>query len=184
MAAQIYFHPKTVLALSGSLRAGSLNTAMLAMAAGCAPPQLNIILYAGLTDLPLFNPDFEMNEPPSVARLRNHIAAADALLIASPEYAHGVSSVMKTALDWMVASGALANKPVVLWNAAPRAAHAAAALRETLEMMSARLVNAAGLELLIQHDAAGMAPRNPDPKAMRRALRVLKTTLDHLAQGR
>ena len=124
--------PFTVLPLSGSLRKASLNTAMLAMAADRAPPGLRMTRYRGLGDLPLFNPDLELDEPPSVAHLCDEIAMADAVIIASPEYAHGVSGVMKNALDWMVASGVFVGKPVVLWNASPRASIALASLRETL----------------------------------------------------
>ena len=169
--------PLRVLALSGSLRKASLNTAMLTMAADCAPSDLRVDLHRGLGDLPLFNPDLEAHEPTSVARLRHEIATADAVLIASPEYAHGVSGVMKNALDWMVASGVFVDKPVVLWNASPRASHALAALRETLTVMSARLIDEASLELLIKSPEAGAAPVNPDPEAMRRALLALRDCL-------
>ena len=62
--------PLTVLTLSGSLRKKSLNTAMLTMAASCAPPGLGVSRPRGLGDLPLFNPDLEVQEPPPVARLR------------------------------------------------------------------------------------------------------------------
>ena len=171
-------NPLTVLALSGSLRKASLNTAMLAMANECAPPGLAVRIFAGMGDLPLFNPDLEPREPREVARLRTDITNADALLIASPEYAHGVSGVMKNALDWMVASGVLMNKPIALWNASPRASHAMAALRETLTVMAARLVDAAGLELLIGHDSEGIPLPNPGEAAMRRALLAVKADLD------
>lgn len=167
----------TVLTLSGSLRRASLNTAMLAMAADSAPPGLRMTRCRGLGDLPLFNPDLEPDEPPSVARLRGAIAMADAVVIASPEYAHGVSGVMKNALDWMVASGVFVDKPVVLWNASPRASMALAALRETLLVMSARLVNDAALTLLIQPGSGVEAAVNPDPIAMRHALLALERVL-------
>ena len=167
----------TVLTLSGSLRKASLNTAMLTMAADCAPPGLRVNLPRGVGDLPLFNPDLELHEPPSVARLRREIAVAHAVIIASPEYAHGVSGVMKNGLDWMVATGVFVDKPVVLWNASPRASIALAALRETLIVMSARLVNEAALELLIEPaDAAGQ-PVNPDRVAMQTALLALHSAL-------
>ena len=162
-----------VLALSGSLRRASLNTAMLMMAVDCAPPSLRVQRYRGLGELPLFNPDLEVREPASVVRLRHEIATADALLIASPEYAHGVSGVMKNALDWMVATGVFVAKPVILWNASPRASHALAALRETLTVMSSRMIDEASLELLIKSPEAGAMPVNPAPKAMRDALLVL-----------
>ncbi len=105
------------------------------------------MVYAGLGELPLFNPDIEFPEPPAVAALRSAINAADALVIASPEYAHGVSSVIKNALDWMVGNESFVDKPVALLNAAPRATHAYLALRETVTMMSARVVDAACLTL-------------------------------------
>ena len=95
------FNSLNVLALAGSLRRASLNTAMLTMATRCAPPGMSVTILGGMGDLPLFNPDLESREPSQVARLRSDIADADALLIASPEYAHGVSGVMKNALDWM-----------------------------------------------------------------------------------
>lgn len=162
-----------VLALSGSLRAASLNTAMLHMARSCAPPGLQVCLYGALGSLPLFNPDLEADEPPAVTHLRVAIAQADAVLIASPEYAHGVSGVMKNALDWMVSNGVFVDKPVALWNASPRASLALAALAETLSVMSARLVPAASLTLLIKPAEPGQALVNPDAPAMQQALRVL-----------
>lgn len=89
---------------------------------------------------------------------------------------------MKNALEWMVASGVLMNKPVTLWNASPRASHAMAALRETLVVMAARLVDAARLELLIGLDSVGRPLPNPDEAAMRRALLAIKADL--CQQGR
>jgi NAD(P)H-dependent FMN reductase len=150
---------------------------MLTMAADCAPPGLHLNLHCGLGDLPLFNPDLESLEPEAALRLQAEIANADALLIASPEYAHGISGVMKNGLDWMVGSGVFVAKPVVLWNASPRASHALAALRETLKVMSAHLMDPASLELLIRPPDAGSSPLNPDPHAMRRSLLALRDLL-------
>lgn len=163
-----------VLALSGSLRAASLNTAMLQMAGECAPPSMAVGLYTGLGQLPLFNPDLEPKEPHAVTRFQHAVSQADAVLIASPEYAHGVSSVMKNALDWSVASGVFVDKPVALWNASPRASIALAALRETLIVMSARVLDMASLEMLIKSQPQG-SPVNPDPAAMHAALQALHT---------
>lgn len=172
----------SVLAFSGSLRAKSLNTAMLRMAVQCAPHGLSVRVHTGLGNLPLFNPDIGDPEPPSVAYLRSDIAAADGILIASPEYAHGVSGVLKNALDWMVTSGVFVDKPIALWNAAPRASHGLAAARETLSVMSARLVSVADLALLIQPDPSGQPPNNPDESAMVRALEVFMAELHRLGR--
>lgn len=138
-----------ILAISGSLRAASLNSALLRAVARLAPADISVVLYRGLGDLPLFNPDIEASEPSPVANLRMQIVSADALLIASPEYAHGVTGVMKNALDWMVGCEAFVHKPVALLNASPRAVHAQAALRETVTMMSACIVDEASITVPI-----------------------------------
>ena len=85
-------------------------------------------------------------------------------MIAAPEYAHGVPGALKNALDWLVASDAFPGKPVALINAAPRAFHAQAALRETLATMAARLVPealspAAGRDSTIGADEIAADPR-------------------------
>ncbi len=132
-----------ILALSGSLRAASNNTMLLRAVARLAPEGIRVVVYPGLGELPLFNPDIEFPHPPPVADLKVSINAADAVLIASPEYAHGVTGVIKNALDWMVGNESFVQKPVALLNASARATHAHAALLETLTMMSARVIESA-----------------------------------------
>ncbi len=129
-----------ILGLSGSLRAASLNSMLLRAAARLAPPGVALVVFDGLGRLPLFNVDLEADEPKPVAALRAALNAAAAVVIASPEYAHGVSGVMKNALDWMVGNESFVAKPVALWNASPRATLAQAALRETLSTMSTIVV--------------------------------------------
>ncbi|QPK64467.1 NAD(P)H-dependent oxidoreductase [Methylomonas sp. LL1] len=136
-----------ILALSGSLRAASINSAVLRAVKHLAPASIEVCLFSGLGNLPLYNPDLE-NAPPAAAQLlRNKVASADALLIASPEYAHGVTGTIKNALDWLVAFEGFAYKTVAVLNATPRAHHADAALRETLITMSAKLIEAASITL-------------------------------------
>ena len=93
----------------------------------------------------MFNPDLESDVPGEVIRLRSTVDQADALIIASPEYAHGITGVMKNALDWLVSFEGFVGKPVALLNASPRAHHADAALREVLRTMSARIVEGASI---------------------------------------
>jgi len=138
-----------VLAMSGSLRAASNNSALLRAVSRLAPPGIGVALFDGLGNLPLFNPDIEATNPPAVARLRARLIAADAVIIASPEYAHGVTGAMKNALDWMVGCEAFVNKPVALLNASPRAVHAQASLKETLTMMSARVIEESSISVPI-----------------------------------
>lgn len=129
-----------ILAISGSLRANSLNTALLKHAAVLsAQHELTITLDESLKQLPLFNPDVVVL-PSAAQQLYESICVHDVILIASPEYAHGISGPMKNALDWMVATDSFVNKPTVLWNASPRATIAQAALAEVLQTMSAHLL--------------------------------------------
>ena len=129
-----------ILAISGSLRRISSNTALLRAAAALAPEGMEIILYGGLGDLPHFNPDLEDAEPFEVTDLRAQVRAADGLLICSPEYAHGVPGVLKNALDWLVGGVEINGKPVALVNASARATIAQASLQETLTVMGAKVV--------------------------------------------
>jgi chromate reductase len=172
---------RQVLALCGSLRAASINLSLLRAAARLAPPGISVTLFAGLRDLPLFNPDLEPAPPPAVQALRQAVAAADALLIASPEYAHGVSGTIKNALDWLVSFEPFVAKPVALINASPRARHANEALLETLATMSARLVLGGCIALPLlgaQLDAAAMAADPQVAGAVRAVLQCLAAAAD------
>ena len=136
-----------ILAISGSLRAASINSALLRATKELAPPGIIIDMYSEIGDLPLFNPDLESAIPVTVKRFRHQISEADALLIASPEYAHGVTGAIKNALDWLVSYGPFANKPVAILNASPRSQHADASLRETLKTMAAHIVEPASVTI-------------------------------------
>ena len=167
-----------ILAISGSLRAASNNSALLRAAARLAPAGVSVELFGDLGKLPLFNPDLEAADPPVVAGFRAQLVAADAVLIASPEYAHGVSGAMKNALDWMVGCEAFVHKPLALLNASPRAVHAQAALKETLAVMSAIIVEEASISVPILGsglDEAGMLSHPGISGALRGALQALRS---------
>lgn len=136
--------PRHVLAICGSLRAASINRTLLqASQMQGLKHALNITLYDGLGDLPIFNPDTEQTPPKSVLAFRAQLSQSDAILIASPEYAHGVTGVIKNALDWVVASGEFMQKPVACLNASGRATIAQAALIETIRTMDANIIDPA-----------------------------------------
>jgi chromate reductase, NAD(P)H dehydrogenase (quinone) len=131
------------LAISGSLRAASSNTAVLQAMSQLAPSGVNITMYNQLADLPYFNPDLDREgdtPPPIVGELRAQIGRADGLLISSPEYAHGVPGVLKNALDWLVSSHEFPGKPVALINISPRSTFVHTSLTEILTTMSAAVV--------------------------------------------
>jgi chromate reductase len=134
-----------LLAISGSLRATSSNTAILQAAGLLALPGVVIEHYHDLGRLPHFNPDLEERPPPEVVELRERVGRADGLLISCPEYARGIPGSFKNALDWLVASLTFPDKPVALINTSPRASAAQAALRLVLTTMSARLIDEASI---------------------------------------
>jgi chromate reductase, NAD(P)H dehydrogenase (quinone) len=139
--------PTRILALCGSLRAASMNAALLRAAARLAPAGVTVNVFAGVGTLPLFNPDLEADLPLPVRQLHEAVTGSDAMLIASPEYAHGVTAVIKNALDWLVSYPPFVDTPVAIFNASPRSVHADSNLRESLTTMSARLLPDACLAL-------------------------------------
>jgi len=108
-----------------------------------------LVIFDGLGSLPLFNPDIEGSPSSSVLALWSAIEKADAIVFASPEYAHGVTGTIKNALDWLVGYIPFAGKPVAVLNPSHRSEHADAALREILRTMAARLIPGACLRVAV-----------------------------------
>ena len=175
--------PTRVLAISGSLRSASANTAVIRAAIAVAPEDVAIALYDGLAELPHFNPDLDGDvAPPSVANFRRQLRAADGILISSPEYAHGVPGVMKNALDWLVRSGEFVDKPVALISASPHATWARASLTETLTVMSAKLIADASITLPLttnRTDEASLAANPEISLLLRTALAAFAEAVRH-----
>jgi chromate reductase, NAD(P)H dehydrogenase (quinone) len=150
-----------VVAISGSLRRGSSNSALVDAAVQLAPQGVEVRIEHGLAALPPFNPDLDGDGTPgTVTGFRARLRECDAILISSPEYAHGVPGVVKNGLDWLVGSGELIDKPIALINASTRATHAWTSLRETLTVMSARVIAAASITVPLDGralDADGIA---------------------------
>lgn len=145
-----------LIAISGSLRSGSSNTTLLRAVADAMPADSTMTLFEGLAEIPAFNPDFDVEGMPGVVtRWRALIGGADAVAISSPEYAHGVVGSLKNALDWLVGSGELYEKPLALLHVSARGEIARAALRETLTVMTARIV----FEEIVPLDAVAAAAR-------------------------
>ena len=166
-----------VLALSGSLRRASSNSALVGAVARLAPDTVAVSIYGELATLPPFNPDLDGDDAPAaVVRLRAALQACDAVLISSPEYAHGVPGALKNALDWVVGSSELVDKPIALINASGRARHAWASLAETLAVMSARVIPDASITVSLDGsalDADGIVADAARSNALRSAIEAL-----------
>lgn len=135
-----------VLAMSGSLRTGSYNTALLHAARKLSPGGIAIEIEQELGMLPLYGEDSDTGTPPApVAALRARIAAADALLIATPEHNASIPAVLKNAVDWISTApdGLLHGKPVAIAGASPGAfgsVRAQLVLRQVLAAVGAEVV--------------------------------------------
>lgn len=173
-----------VLALSGSLRAESLNTLLLQEAARLAPADMDITRWEGLDELPHYSPERDTDPLPApVAELRAQVQAADALLICTPEYIHAMPAVLKNLLEWVVSSGDCVGKPTAAWSVSPSAeggARAHASLVHTLEVMSAKVVPGASRCLTLARsglDGAGHLADATQVKLLQTALAALAVSV-------
>jgi chromate reductase, NAD(P)H dehydrogenase (quinone) len=137
-----------VLAISGSLRRDSHNTALLRAAAGRVPAGVELELWDGLKAVPPYDEDDDRDlAPAAVTALRSAVAGADAVLFATPEYNHSVPGSLKNAIDWVsrpMATNPLRNKPVAVIGASTGifgAVWAQAELRKVLGALGARVLD-------------------------------------------
>jgi chromate reductase, NAD(P)H dehydrogenase (quinone) len=137
-----------VLAISGSLRRDSHNTRLLRAAGELLPAPAELELFEGLAELPHYNADEDVDPAPAaVQRLRDAIAAADAVLIATPEYNASIPGVLKNAIDWAsrpFPDNALRGKPVAVIGASTSmfgAVWAQAETRKVLGVTGARVID-------------------------------------------
>ena len=136
-----------VLGISGSLRRDSHNTELLRAAASLLPSGVEFEIYDGLRNIPPYDEDMESEAPAEVHRLREMIGAADAVLIATPEYNHSIPGGLKNALDWVsrpLADTPLKGKPVAVIGASTGmfgAVWAQAELRKVLGALHADVID-------------------------------------------
>lgn len=129
-----------ILAISGSLRRDSHNSALLRAAAELLPPGVELAIHDGLREIPNFDQDEVGNRPAAVGRLWEEVEAADAVLIATPEYNHSIPGVLKNALDWLsrpLADSPLKGKPAAVVGASTGMFGAVWAQAETRKVLSA-----------------------------------------------
>jgi NAD(P)H-dependent FMN reductase len=161
-----------LLTICGSLRANSTNGRLLRAATALLPESIHVDPYDALATLPAFDPGLDLTPGPAVEDLRRRVKAASAVLIATPEYAHGVPGSLKNALDWMVGSGELIDKPVaVIVASASDGAFALRGLVEVLRTMSAKVpdelcLSVAGIRSKLGRDGS----LEPDLQAQIQAL--------------
>ncbi|GAA2151214.1 NADPH-dependent FMN reductase [Glycomyces lechevalierae] len=172
-----------VLLISGSLRAGSTNEAVI-RAAEAETALADSLVYGGMDALPHFNPDHDRDPLPApVAALREAIDRADALLICTPEYAGTLPGSFKNLLDWTVGGTEISDKPTAWINAAAvgRGGGAEATLRTVLGYTGAAIVEDACLKIPIDRtfvDEHGRLTDEPSRQRVAEALKLLTGAVD------
>jgi chromate reductase, NAD(P)H dehydrogenase (quinone) len=143
-----------VFAMSGSLQAASSNTRFVLAARELAPGGVEVDVFESVAALPHFNPD--LVAPRAVTDFRERIAAADGVLIVSPEYAHEMPGSLKNALDWVVGSGELYDKRVAVVVVSPRpngGVYAREAIERTLGAQGSTVVSSITIGV-VKHEVA------------------------------
>jgi NAD(P)H-dependent FMN reductase len=172
-----------ILLISGSLRAGSTNTAVLRTAQTAAPDGTIALTYEGLGGLPLFNPDDDtVPLDPAVSDLRMRIADADALLFSTPEYAGALPGPFKNLLDWTVGGGETYGMPVAWINVSGSptgAADAYRSLRTVLEYTGSDIVDEACVHIPVARSAIGSDGLIVDGVIRRQITDALRTLASH-----
>lgn len=128
--------PIQILAISGSLKKYSSNRAVINAMALLVPHNVSITFFESLDLLPHFNPEVPDTNS-EVYNFRQKLKAADGVVISTPEYAYGIPGVLKNALDWIVSSGELYQKPVALISVSPMITGGGYALESLKLIMSA-----------------------------------------------
>src|SRR3989440_7742856 len=175
-----------VLGISGSLRRDSYNSALLAAAAELFPEDAELEVWDGLKAIPPYDEDDDVNPaPPAVALLRDALAGADAVLLATPEYNSSVPGQLKNAIDWAsrpIATNVLRNKPVAVVGASTGAfgaVWAQAELRKVLAATGARVVEG---EVAVGHAAQRFdeQARLNDASLLEQLQEVVDTLVDEI----
>ncbi|MBS1879154.1 MAG: NAD(P)H-dependent oxidoreductase [Actinobacteria bacterium] len=180
-----------MLLVSGSLRSGSTNGALLNTAAALTLPGITTTSYRGLADLPHFNPDDDRPDAPldpAVRELRAILAASDAVLFSTPEYAGGLPGSFKNLLDWTVGGGETYGMPVAWINTAGPAApsggaDAEAELARVLGYTGAEIVAAACRRIPVAREAIGADGLIADPAIRDPLAEALRTLAAAVADG-
>ncbi len=179
-----------VLLISGSLRNGSVNTSVLRTAQMLAGERVTATLYTGLSELPHFNPDDDVDGAdvaPGVTRLREQLRESNAVLFCTPEYAGALPGSFKNLLDWTVGGGETYGKPMAWINASSRLVPEAAAgahrsLRAVLSYTGVEIVEAACRRIVVPREAIDADGVIVDPSIQEQIGQALHALADHVAQ--
>jgi len=154
-----------ILAISGSARRESTNTAMLRAVAAVAPEGVEVVVFEGVGRLPVFSPDLDSDPPAEVRAFIRLVEASDGVIVSSPEYVRALPGGMKNAIDWLVSRETLVGKPMALLHASHRGDDMLESLRNVLATVSNRFAPEPFLRLsLMKMSPAEIAERLARPE--------------------
>ena len=171
-----------LLLVTGSTRRGSTNSAALHTAHELLDGH-DTVVYEDLGELPAFNPDHDFEPlPPEVQALRAQIAAADAVIFCTPEYAGTLPGSFKNLLDWTVGGGEIYEKPATWINVAGpgRGEGADATLRVVLGYVGAKILESSGIRAAVARDSVGANGIVEDPATRATLAEALATIVAEL----
>jgi chromate reductase len=169
-----------ILGIAGSLRKESYNRSLLQVAAEVAPSTCTVEIF-DLAGIPLYNQDIEMSLPAAVIELKKKVRAADAILIATPEYNYSIPGVLKNALDWgsrPYGDSCWDNKPVAIMGASAGLQGTSRAqyhLRQVFVYLNMHPVNKPEVMIPIAHEKFDKTGRLIDPKAREKISELLQS---------
>lgn len=179
-----------VFAIAGSLRKGSYNRLLLMAAIKSAPDGMTFDVYDRLRDIPPFDQDEELDPPEPVRDLRARVEAAEAMLISTPEYNHGVPGVLKNAIDWLSrpsGRGVFTGRPVAIMGGGSSSFGAVRVhiqLRETLFSVSARVMGKPELILFKANERFDADGNMTDPVTLKLLPEYMRQFQDHIELAR
>ncbi|MEP3844694.1 MAG: NADPH-dependent FMN reductase [Paracoccaceae bacterium] len=152
-----------ILAISGSGRDASTNTALLNAVSNIAHPSHEVTVFSGIAELPVFSPDAENDPlPQQVQTFADMISRSDGLIFSSPEYVRAIPGGLKNAIDWLVSRDEIISKPIALMHASHRGDDMLAQLRLVLSTVSDRFM----LDPFIAFDLIKLSPNEITQKIM------------------
>ena len=162
-----------ILAISGSIRNNSSNTKLAQAIAKLMPGEISYSIYPEIDKIPLFDESDDVPEP--VTKFRNAVESADAVLFCSPEYAFGVSGVLKNVIDWTVSSGEFYDKPVAIITAAINGEKAHEALLNIMDALGAKVIERATLIIPFIRTKLNLEAEITDNKTLEEVKSVIKS---------
>ncbi len=173
---------KKVLAICGSTRKESVNLHILQRIAEMYEKEMDISIFTQIDQLPHFNPDLDTDTAPeAVISFRKQIESADGLLVCTPEYVFSLPSSFKNAIEWLVSTTLLTNKPAALVTASSSGQKAHEALQLVMRTVGAKLTESASLLITAPKTKLNIEGKITDEATLQNIRQLMEAFMDMLS---